>query len=118
MGKYSREELLQIGRALRSPEVDVDLLVMPGFSPAGHVNGHTSRGWGKTNDANAHNDPTICWNAEGSWGPLGLQELSTEEKEVGAPELLCTYAYAALCCRLDYTSIPRSCTHPSIFWYR
>lgn len=92
MGKYSREELLDIGRALRAPEIDVNLLIMPGFSPVGHVNGHSSRGWGKTNDANTHNDPTICWNGEGSWGPLGLQELSAEEKEVGTGELLCTCA--------------------------
>lgn len=83
--KYTREMLLEIGRASvsRQHDVDIDTLTMPGFSRGGQVNGNSSRGWGKTNDANAHNDPRICWNDEGSCGPLGLRALSAEEKEVG-----------------------------------
>lgn len=83
--KYTREELLEIGRATasRQHDMDIDALTIPGFNRGGHVNGNSSRGWGKTSDANAHNDPTICWNDEGSCGPLGLRGMSTEEKEVG-----------------------------------
>lgn len=88
--KYTREELLEIGRLAASGphDVDIDALMMPGFSRGGHVNGNSSRGWGKANDANVHNDPTICWNDDGSCSPLGLRGLSAEEKEVCALHVL------------------------------
>lgn len=66
-----------------SRHIDINALMMAGFSPGGHVNGNTSRGWGKPNDAHAHNDPTVCWDSNGDLGPLGHQEMSSEEKEVG-----------------------------------
>lgn len=76
-----------MARAAESSEgVDINALTSPGFNRGGHVNGNSARGWGKTNDANGHNDPNICWNEEGSCSPLGLQGMSAEEKEVGTSD--------------------------------
>lgn len=88
-GKYCQEELLEVARAVAagSQVVDVSSLLMDGFNPGGHINGHSSRGWGKPNETNAHNDPTVCWNTEGSSVPLGLQDMSADEKEVRANAL-------------------------------
>lgn len=81
--KYSKDDLLQLDKMAASRQIDVNVLMMAGFSPGGHVNGNASRGWGKPNDAHVHNDPTICWDSNGDLGPLGYQEMSSEEKEVG-----------------------------------
>lgn len=63
--------------------VDLQALFMSSFSPGGNVNGQNTRGWGKPNDAHAHNDPSVCWDQDGDLGPLGHQDMSAEEKEVG-----------------------------------
>lgn len=76
-----------MARAAESRDgVDINALTSPGLHRGGHVNGNSARGWGKTNDANGHNDPNICWNEEGSCSPLGLHSMSAEEKEVGTPD--------------------------------
>lgn len=86
--KYSREELLQVGANLGSSHgPDLSELLMAGFHPGGFVNGNSSRAWGKSQDANGHNDPTICWNADGTSDPLLLQEMTAEEQEVGTAGL-------------------------------
>lgn len=84
-GKYSREELLQVGANLASSQgPDLSQLLMSGFHPGGFVNGSSSRAWGKSQDTNGNNDPTICWNADGTSDPLLLQEMTAEEQEVGS----------------------------------
>lgn len=81
--KYSREELLQVGANLASSQgPDLSQLLMSGFHPGGFVNGNSSRAWGKSQDANGNNDPTICWNADGTSDPLLLQEMTADEQEV------------------------------------
>ncbi|KAK7741811.1 kinesin-like protein [Cytospora paraplurivora] len=85
--KYTKEDLLQLGKLADSRHVDVDALMMAGFSPGGQVNGNAPRGWGKPNDAHAHNDPTVCWDPNGDLGPLGHQEMSSEEKELYASDV-------------------------------
>ncbi|KUI64194.1 GYF domain-containing protein mpd2 [Cytospora mali] len=80
--RYSKDDLLQLGKMADSRHIDINALMMAGFSPGGHVNGNASRGWGKPNDAHAHNDPTVCWDSNGDLGPLGHQEMSSEEKEL------------------------------------
>lgn len=89
--KYSREELLEIGRAALHHLPPVNDLLMDGFHPDGHVNGNSSRGWGKANDANVHNDPNICWSGEQNWSPLGLQALSDEERHVSPSDTQTLY---------------------------
>lgn len=60
---------------------DVARLFNPGWNPA-QVNGHAPRGWGKTNDNHIPQEPGACWDQMGESTPLGLQQLSLEEKEV------------------------------------
>lgn len=81
--KYSRDDLLDVGKMTDPGNVDLQALFMSSFSPSGHVNGQNTRGWGKPNDAHAHNDPSVCWDQDGELGPLGNQDMSVEEKEVG-----------------------------------
>lgn len=85
--KYGRDELLELAMTSAAPsnKPDVNALMMPGFSPNGHLNGTPLRIWGKNNDPNGHNDPTMCWDNEGRSAPLGSQNMSSEEKEVGPP---------------------------------
>ncbi|PSR78785.1 hypothetical protein BD289DRAFT_485863 [Coniella lustricola] len=88
-GKYCQEELLEVARAVAagSQAVDVSSLLMEGFQPGGHVNGHSSRAWGKPTETSSHNDPTVCWNNDGSSIPLGLQDMSIDEKELFASDV-------------------------------
>jgi PERQ amino acid-rich with GYF domain-containing protein len=85
--RYSREELLSISENMgRDPATqlsDVSALFVSGWNP-GHANGVSSRGWGKPADSNAlPQEPDICWDAQGSTKAVGLQEMTSEEKEVG-----------------------------------
>ncbi|KAI1813223.1 hypothetical protein GGS20DRAFT_554275 [Poronia punctata] len=84
--RYSREELLAINHdMLRNPSLqlpEVSALFVAGWSP-GHPNGASSRGWGKPADSNAlPQEPDICWETQGLTKAIGLQEMSTEEKEL------------------------------------
>lgn len=83
--RYSRDQLLSIYAAHESnsqlPEVSA--LFVPGWNP-GHTNGSASRGWGKPGDSHvAPQEPDICWDTPGLTKAVGLQEMSSEEKEVG-----------------------------------
>lgn len=84
--RYSRDQLLSIFATSQQPNAsqpDVSSLFLPGWNP-GHVNGTSTRGWGKSSDAHpAPQEPDICWNTSGSVKAVGLQEMSAEEKEVG-----------------------------------
>lgn len=82
-GKYSRDDLLDFGKMADPGNVDLRALFMSSFSPGGNINGQNTRGWGKPNDAHSHNDPSVCWDQDGELGPLGHQDMSAEEKEVG-----------------------------------
>ncbi|KAK2614953.1 hypothetical protein N8I77_001741 [Diaporthe amygdali] len=85
--KYSRDDLLDVGKMTDPGNVDLQALFMSSFSPSGHVNGQNTRGWGKPNDAHAHNDPSVCWDQDGELGPLGNQDMSVEEKELYASDV-------------------------------
>ncbi|KAI0394175.1 hypothetical protein F5Y17DRAFT_429174 [Xylariaceae sp. FL0594] len=83
--KYTRDELLSIGqrlgRGFTAQSSGVSALFMSGWNP-GQANGVSSRGWGKPADSNAlPQEPDICWDAQGSTKPVGLQEMTEEEKE-------------------------------------
>lgn len=66
-----------------NPNDDASHLFMPGWNPAS-VNGGGSRGWGKSTDNPIPQEPGACWEQNGDSIPMGLHELSAEEKEVGA----------------------------------
>jgi PERQ amino acid-rich with GYF domain-containing protein len=55
---------------------------MPNWNP-GHVNGHASRGWGKSNEAGMAQERDACWAVgKGENHPVSLAPLTAEEKEV------------------------------------
>ena len=84
--RYSRDQLLSVFASQQQPntnQTDVTSLFLPGWNP-GHVNGTSTRGWGKSADTHpAPQEPDLCWDSTGSVKPVGLQEMSSEEKEVG-----------------------------------
>ncbi|KAI1801791.1 hypothetical protein F4811DRAFT_532779 [Daldinia bambusicola] len=88
--RYSREQLLSIFSATHesnSQRPDVSSLFVPGWNP-GQINGTASRGWGKTSDSHvAPQEPDICWDTPGSTTAVGLQEMSSEEKELFASDV-------------------------------
>lgn len=92
--RYSKEQLLELSRSAGGAQPDVSRLFMDGWSPgAGHVNGGASRGWGKPTEYNTGPEADMCWSSEAGAKPLGLQEMSAEEKEVRrrphAPMAIC-----------------------------
>ncbi|RBR24438.1 uncharacterized protein FIESC28_02729 [Fusarium coffeatum] len=78
--RYTKEELIDIYRS-QKPAVDVSHLLAPGWNP-GQVNGHAPRGWGKPNDNHIPQEPGACWDDSGDSTPMGLQDMSMEEREV------------------------------------
>lgn len=52
----------------------------------GHSSGTNGRGWGKSNDTRDSNGPDLCWAMSGDVGPISLQDMTAQEKEVGRPE--------------------------------
>ncbi|KAI0114359.1 hypothetical protein GGR51DRAFT_504042 [Nemania sp. FL0031] len=84
--RYSREDMLTIlGNMEPDPRVqqpDVSTLFVAGWNP-GHTNGVSSRGWGKPADSHVlPQEPDICWDASGSSKAIGLEEMTSEEKEL------------------------------------
>lgn len=80
--RYTKEQLLALAKA-QAPSVDLSSLLISGWNP-GQVNGTPARGWGKTNENHVPQDPGVCWDANGQVKPIGLQEMSAEEREVRA----------------------------------
>jgi PERQ amino acid-rich with GYF domain-containing protein len=59
---------------------DVASLLLPTWNP-GQVNGTSTRSWGKTGDSNhVAPDPSVCWDSDGKMVPVGLVEMTEEEK--------------------------------------
>ncbi|RYP70222.1 hypothetical protein DL771_005609 [Monosporascus sp. 5C6A] len=83
--RYSRDQILSIfatSEQSSSNQPDVSSLFLPGWNP-GHANGTSARGWGKSTDTHAApQEPDLCWNTAGSVKAVGLQEMSSEEKEL------------------------------------
>ncbi|KAI2774491.1 hypothetical protein F4815DRAFT_487616 [Daldinia loculata] len=88
--RYSRDQLLSMFSVVHESNPqrpDVSALFAPGWIP-GHINGTTSRGWGKTAESHvAPQEPDICWDAPGSTTAVGLQEMSPDEKELFASDV-------------------------------
>lgn len=85
--RYTREDMLSILNNMqhdpRAQQPDVSTLFMSGWNP-GHANGASSRGWGKPTESHVlPQEPDMCWDATGSTKAIGLQDMTTDEKEVG-----------------------------------
>lgn len=91
--RYSKEELLDVFRS-HKPSDDPSRLFISGWDPS-QVNGGASHGWGKVNETHVPQEPGVCWDHTGQTFPLGLQQMTIEEKEVFIHTL----------------TMQRSCTH-------
>ncbi|CAM1511008.1 Fc.00g085210.m01.CDS01 [Cosmosporella sp. VM-42] len=83
--KYTREDLLDVYRTQRGND-DASRLFIQGWNP-GHINGNSARGWGKPNDNHIPQEPGACWDDAGDTAPMGLQDLSLQEKEAFSTEI-------------------------------
>lgn len=74
---YSKEDLLNVFKAQESSgglELVSDLLE-PDFKGSG------SEGWGRTGDESG-DGVSLCWKQDGGLKPIGLEEMSEQEREV------------------------------------
>ena len=81
--RYSKEQLLDLFRAHAETGAlykDPSEHLVEGWNP-GSANSASNGAWNRRDDGNS--GPEICWDYEGSVQPLGLVDLSEEEKEVG-----------------------------------
>ncbi|KAK7415135.1 kinesin-like protein [Neonectria punicea] len=83
--RYTKDDLLDMFRPQKGND-NASRLFIPGWNP-GQVNGHPPRGWGKSNDNHIPQEPGACWDQIGESTPMGLQDLSMEEKEAFSTEI-------------------------------
>ncbi|KAG6027954.1 hypothetical protein E4U41_000806 [Claviceps citrina] len=83
--RYSKEDLLDMFRTQKVGD-DPSRLFIPGWDPS-QINAGNTRGWGKANDGHIPQEPGACWNSNSETTPLGLHELSAEEKEAFSTEI-------------------------------
>ncbi|KAK4246206.1 hypothetical protein C7999DRAFT_15659 [Corynascus novoguineensis] len=86
--RYTREELLEIYKNDFDPSlIDTSSLLMPTWNPA-QVNGNHTRPWGKSSDSpHLPQDPSVCWDAEGTVKPINFEDMSAEEREIFATDV-------------------------------
>ncbi|KAL8347594.1 hypothetical protein RB598_001099 [Gaeumannomyces tritici] len=80
--RYTKEQLLEIYKVSDTgTAANVESLFVAGWTPA-PVSGSAARNWGKGNESHVPQDPSVCWDTSGTVKPIGLQDMSAEEKEV------------------------------------
>ena len=83
--RYSREQLLDLFRTHGESgqlNKNVSDLLMGGWNP-GVSNASTNGTWNRTDELKDNiNGPEVCWDIEGSVQPLGLIDITDDEKEV------------------------------------
>ena len=85
--RYSKDQLLDLYKFQSGVEGSLKdglpNLFVGGWRPD-TANGAASQGWGGGEQGrDGQPGPEICWDRDGSFGPLGLHEMDDEEKEVG-----------------------------------
>lgn len=108
--RYDKDTMLDIWRteqAKGSSNGDVSRLFVDNWDP-GHSNGAPTRGWAKANDSNGNSyGPHVCWNESGSTVPIGIQEMTEDEKIVRTLTRLIITVYSNMpYSYLPATSIP------------
>ncbi|KAM0276482.1 hypothetical protein ACHAQH_006709 [Verticillium albo-atrum] len=83
--QYAKQSILELFQDAASQQESSEVLE-PGWAP-GHVNGNSSRGWGKASHTHANQDPNSCWLPAASNGPNSSRNLSVEEKEAFASDV-------------------------------
>ncbi|KAL8637180.1 MAG: hypothetical protein Q9228_005524, partial [Teloschistes exilis] len=83
--RYSRDQMLNLFRAQAdggSPAPDISDLYVDGWNPM-PSRGMTNGGWSRKDEPEDNaNGPEICWDHNGSVLPLGLSEMTEQEREV------------------------------------
>jgi PERQ amino acid-rich with GYF domain-containing protein len=84
--RYSKSQLLDIYRTQMETGAsngDISHLFENGWDPkqSNGANGRSS--WGKISDGRDAQGPNIAWEPKGDIQPIGLEEMSEEEKLVG-----------------------------------
>ncbi|KAL3960577.1 hypothetical protein ACCO45_005694 [Purpureocillium lilacinum] len=88
--RYSKDELLDIFRTQKLGDGPSRLFI-PGWDPSS-INGSSGRAWGKSSDNHVPQEPNLCWEQTGETLPMGVQDLTVEEKDV---RILNRYQFAA-----------------------
>ncbi|KAK1773500.1 hypothetical protein QBC45DRAFT_427525 [Copromyces sp. CBS 386.78] len=87
--RYSKDELYEIYKhsAEAANNIDMSSLFAPSWNP-NQTNGTASRVWGKTSDSpHVPQDPTVCWDPNGTVKPIGLEPMTAEEREMFATDV-------------------------------
>lgn len=84
--RYSKQELLEIFKFQQQSRVTdeshVSRLFADGWAPNEPQGSSNRAGWGKNSDGKDCSAPEICWDFNGSTQPVGLVEMSEEEKRL------------------------------------
>lgn len=85
--RFSKDKLLELFRRQQTSEdvrPDVSKLYVNNWDPA-NTQSTNGRGWGKSTDTRDQNyGPEVCWDTSGHMQPIGLEEMTEEEKEVSS----------------------------------
>ncbi|KAH6612829.1 hypothetical protein B0J18DRAFT_441205 [Chaetomium sp. MPI-SDFR-AT-0129] len=86
--RYSKEELLDIYKNSFDPsQMDTTNLLMSNWNPA-QMNGSQTRPWGKSSESShVPQDPSVCWDANGTVKPIGFESMSAEERDMFANDV-------------------------------
>lgn len=82
--RYSKEKFLEIFRAEKDAGnllEGVDGLFIGGYQPSAS-NGVASATWGRREEPKDNHSVDLCWDRNARMYPLGLQELTEEERDV------------------------------------
>lgn len=76
--RYSRDDLIDIYKGVSLGAVNE--LYVNGWDPTQTQS--AQRGWGKSSEGTIPQDPTVCWEPNGSVRPVGIHEMTDQEKEM------------------------------------
>ena len=85
--RYSKSQLLDIYKAQvesGASNGDISHLLENSWDPKQSNGANGRAGWGKSNDGRDAQGPGICWESKGNVQPIGLEEMTEEEKIVCA----------------------------------
>jgi PERQ amino acid-rich with GYF domain-containing protein len=85
--RYSKSQLLDIYKAQvesGASNGDISHLLENSWDPKQSNGANGRAGWGKSNDGRDAQGPGICWESKGNVQPIGLEEMTEEEKLVCA----------------------------------
>lgn len=84
--RYSKNQLLDLFKTQADASAGEDLagLFMPGWEP-GVANGVSTGAWNRRDEQLKEHapGPEVCWDKDGLVAPLGLVDMSEDEREVG-----------------------------------